>query len=1048
MSDQTTFNEETWKARIRQRLQNWNQPAAHTLYGFLATMSLLPVVEALQQGSGLAVGIALANVAGSVGTGLLSDLVQEWAKGKKSRDEIMSELETRVQQNQELRDELDEIMSKLSVVQMAEKDLTEDDRAWFVQTLREELAKLGNLAKYEAVLTGDGVIIQGDDNLGVGKQGIGVKGNVQDAIINTGTLLFQGYQASVGKKKLTEEEFRSVLRDYLGWVERAYAQARLYGLESIQTTKNKPVRQLSDVFVPVTLREFSPPSRKEIERLAKTFPKDPWVEQRAFLQLAQEAKQEGKPVHLNDLLTVGDKLAIIGGAGSGKSTLLAFLASSLAHHALAGEELPFQLPKGRETLLPLVIPLRYFQQYRSEVKASPGRSLDKPRTGKLAGFIPWYLKRRSAALKVSEDFFDRLLLGGGCLLMLDGLDEIVRGQERGWMRQEVENLANDIFPGNRIIVTAREAGYRDNAVFGDDFIRLDVQPLEDEQIIALTRNWCEQLYPDDVANQTDSIVHAIQEINDRYRRQDLPPLIETPLMTTMVISVKWGETELPRERAKLYEAAVRVILQAQYLPDDESRGELVNWGGPWDEQREWLSHLALAMHRRGKIGATINETEMRTILSEVMTAEQLDQFVTAVRARGGLLEERADLFQFIHLTFQEFLAARLSAKQREDALPSLLPHIADSWWREVFLLLYGFAQTDYAPYAQKFLDWLSSLPVEDDDVKLAGLELAAAAVLEIERPEPKLRRIQAEKLANAVTDPRWRTSPTLRAAAANTLARLGDPRPGVGLNEDGIPDILWSDIIPPGPFIMGNTKEIAPMADDDEAPQFTCHLITEPYRISVHPITVAQYRAFVKDGGYTTDRYWTDAGREWRNRKNIRGPVDFGEPFHLPNHPQVGVSWYEAAAFCNWLSEKRGQKISLPTEAQWERAARHIDGRRYPWAEGLAKPDPDRMNYLDTGIGATSAVGVFPRGAAVCGAQDMSGNVWEWCQTKWRGNYENYERKADDDPEGTSRRVLRGGAFSVNGHDVRAAFRYGYLPDFRLIYLGFRVVFSPSTTDH
>ena len=107
------------------------------------------------------------------------------------------------------------------------------------------------------------------------------------------------------------------------------------------------------------------------------------------------------------------------------------------------------------------------------------------------------------------------------------------------------------------------------------------------------------------------------------------------------------------------------------------------------------------------------------------------------------------------------------------------------------------------------------------------------------------------------------------------------------------------------------------------------------------------------------------------------------------------VTWYEAQAFCNWLGKKLGMTVSLPTEAQWERAARGTDGRRYPWGGELT---PDHANFDQTGIGTTTAVGIFPKGAnPETGVLDMSGNVWEWCRTKWR---ENYKGKPDDDVGG------------------------------------------------
>ena len=247
--------------------------------------------------------------------------------------------------------------------------------------------------------------------------------------------------------------------------------------------------------------------------------------------------------------------------------------------------------------------------------------------------------------------------------------------------------------------------------------------------------------------------------------------------------------------------------------------------------------------------------------------------------------------------------------------------------------------------------------------------------------------------------------PAERAAAGDALARLGDPRPGVGLTAAGIPDIAWCDV-PAGPFLMGNTKDTDEMAYDDEKPQKQLNL--PAYRISKYLITNAQYDAFVRDGGYTAKRWracWTAAGLKWKGDRSE--PEKYGGVFDLPNHPVVNVTWYEALAFCGWLGEKLGHPVTLPTEAQWEKAARGPDGRRYPWGPEIT---PQHANYDETGIGTTSAVGVFPLGASPCGALDMSGNAWEWCLTRWR---EDYTQPADEDPAGDAARCCAGAPATI-----------------------------------
>ena len=158
------------------------------------------------------------------------------------------------------------------------------------------------------------------------------------------------------------------------------------------------------------------------------------------------------------------------------------------------------------------------------------------------------------------------------------------------------------------------------------------------------------------------------------------------------------------------------------------------------------------------------------------------------------------------------------------------------------------------------------------------------------------------------------------------------------------------------------------------------------------------------------------------------------------------MSWYEAIAFCRWLEEKLKLGVALPTEAQWERAARHTDGRKYPWGNSNNEV-PRRCNILETGIGHTSAVGIFPDGAAKCGAMDMAGNVWEWCRTQHRKDYRDYERQVDDTLEGTSARVLRGVGWLLIADNARCACRVRYHSASRNRSIGFRVVASPSCSE-
>jgi len=261
------------------------------------------------------------------------------------------------------------------------------------------------------------------------------------------------------------------------------------------------------------------------------------------------------------------------------------------------------------------------------------------------------------------------------------------------------------------------------------------------------------------------------------------------------------------------------------------------------------------------------------------------------------------------------------------------------------------------------------------------------------------------------------------------------------------PSDYWIEI-PAGKFVMGSDK-----GQDNERPQQTIE-IPYAYKIARYPVTNADFVKFVnatkcKTTAEEEGKAWVISRREevkganWAHPSGPESTVD-----QIQDHPVVQVSWRDAIAYCEWLQDLRvlkelgDLKVRLPTEAEWEKAARGEYGKEYPWGDEF---DASKCNTSESDIGTTTPAGKFsPQGDSPYGVADMSGNVWEWCQSK----YNPYPYKANDGREelkDDAARVLRGGSFVNLQRVARGACRYHAHPFNRNDDFGFRVVVSPSS---
>ena len=766
-----------------------------------------------------------------------------------------------------------------------------------------------------------------------------------------------------------------------------------------------------------------------------------------FLHTGREGKQrDPEPFSALEKVIEKEKLVLTGDPGGGKSTFVNHLAYCLAAHQLNPEsgwlEQLNGWPKEMAMLLPVVVILRDF------AATLPASLPDAATPNDLWAFILNQLEKQN--LGFAAEPLRELLENGRILLLLDGLDEVPTTAARLFVRDAVVAFLAR-YPQNRCLVTCRILSYQSPEGDDDPDLRLpkdfevaELAPFDEAKIDRFIDAWYAELVQVGTVRAQDE-AGLVQRLKTAVRRPDLWRLAPNPLLLTVMALVHTHQGRLPDARALLYENTVNMLLwrweevKAGGQKDAPPlRQLLLNAGRTEMDLRRLLWRLAFEAHQR-----TPSEASDETVadISEAQLTRGLEglkrgdwnwahQMVATMKLRAGLLVERSPgQFTFPHRTFQEYLAGAYLSVQADFSQEATRLAGEGALWREVILLAVGrlvhLTGDRDKPYA--LVNRLCPVKETDSDTAWKNAWLAGDVLLEMGLAQVAaddgwgselLERVQ-QRLARLLT--LGKLTPRERMEAGDTLGLLGDPRPGVCSLE---PELMP---VAAGKFLMGD-KELHEIE------------IAQPFAIGRYPVTNAQYQFFVEDGGYTEKwrHCWTNAGWQWK--ANRSAPRNY-EGFTLPNQPLMGVSWYEAVAYVCWLAETTGKPYRLPTEAEWERAARHTDGRTYPWGEDW---QDGMTNTKEAGLERTTAVGIFPEDTAVCGAQDMSGNVNEWCQTRWHDEKNQAYSQPYQQDDGRENlvdgnsiwRVWKGGAF----YDVVR--RGGGLPSGGGRGYGFRVVGS------
>ncbi|MBF8185324.1 SUMF1/EgtB/PvdO family nonheme iron enzyme [Nonomuraea sp. K274] len=724
-------------------------------------------------------------------------------------------------------------------------------------------------------------------------------------------------------------------------------------------------------------------------------------------------------------------VVVFGEPGAGKTTVLAhLLATTLLH---GGSVFGLDVDT-----VPILVPLRHLT----------AEAMRRP----LAEFVEAELAA-AAPGRFPDDFVRQLWRRGRLLLLLDGIDEAGAASSRAAMIAYLRGQAHGLRARKiTLVASCRTAARVDAVKLGPRFSFFEVRPLPDTKITEFIRRWfhAAQRFTEsggaslatDWSLLGDELAQSL--VSRSVANHRFAVLASSPLILSLLCVIALRGGEVPHSEVDFYRECLRTLLGRW------ARAKGIEPPLSAADAHTILRLLAVHLHNAGERDFDAEEFE-RITATPIVKLRTADGRVTDPKSvlewlhhgAGVLTSPSTETYSFSHLTFQEYLtASHLADNSRE--LVRAATHLGEKWWREVLLFTVQLASRETA--AQFFAAALTPPLVErshaalrqcvetvtslntlpfvrflEDPAVPAG---AKAHVLRmfVNHPDHEISRVarslsrhdspEVSALAIRIREKAAESATARATTVMNPEEPIVEPFTGILLRP-----------IPAGQFTMG--------ADDIGVAEQPEHLVrVSSFWLAETTVTNRHYELFLKATQHSEPAFW-------------REPMFAG-----PDLPVVGVNWYDATEFCRWLATLSRLPFTLPSEAQWEYAARGTDGRRYPW--GSEPPDRTRACYYEGQIDShPEPVGSFPLGRGPFGCMDQAGNVWEWCLDVW--DPDAYSARLDQvtvDPVvstgNASMRVLRGGNwwFTIEGLD--AAYRFRNPVDNRNDDIGFRVALNPQ----
>lgn len=699
-------------------------------------------------------------------------------------------------------------------------------------------------------------------------------------------------------------------------------------------------------------------------------------------------------------------MVILGKPGCGKTTLLKYILVMLI------EKKGIERLGIEENVIPLFAPLR---------------ELKDPDKESFITFI-----RRVCCLGdhlISEDHVKELLENGRGIILLDGLDEVANEETRIRTCKWIDK-ARKRYVRTKFLITSRYAGYMGKSRLEGALLELSIQDFTPHEVREFLVRWFEavevalHLGDDERQWRKKGREKALALVDRIDKSKHLVRLAVNPLLLQIIALVHRDRGTLPQRRVELYEECTNVLLEKW----DMAKGVDVLLTAR--EARQVLQPLALWLHevdnRRSAPMNAIKEVITGPLEEVGKSTVDPEALLLNIRDRSGIfMGYSADEYGFTHLSFQEYLSAEQIRNER--LLETLISHYSDRWWREVILLCLGLDNPSVIEeFIQKVIvteDFTSEIGVVVDALADSIKKPIAPFVAAIKNQSlPRVARSNAIRVLATIGGDR--VVRILRETVAQKDKRLAssayealeflDAVKGIArpLTEN-VPPLFVNPIddaemvlISAGSFLYGS-RDDDESANSNEKPQRTIDLPT--FYMDAFPVTNEQFCRFLNEKETGTGQLvaWINLqGSYQTERCRIRKTrTAFAIEKGYERHPAIYVTWHGARAYAQWAGKR------LPSEQEWEKAARGTDGRIYPWGNQF---DKDLCNSEKAGIGGTTEVGRFPNGKSPYGCYDMVGNVWEWTDS-WYDERRNM-------------RVLRGGSWTNPAFKCRCALRDFFNP--------------------